>query len=60
MDNPLVIYYLWSIIKLVTKYTASDNQQESLKNIGWIVGFVDGEGTFTVSIFKNEKAQRRL
>ena len=31
-----------------------------MKNIGWIVGFVDGEGTFTVSIFKNEKAQRRL
>ena len=27
------------------------NQQE--KMIGWIVGFVDGEGTFSVSINKN-------
>lgn len=29
----------------------ADNQQE--KQIGWIVGFVDGEGTFSVSIIKN-------
>lgn len=38
----------------------ADNQQESLETIGWIVGFVDGEGCFTVSIFKNQKAQRKL
>ena len=31
----------------------SDNQQERLKTIGWIVGFVDGEGCFSVSIFRN-------
>lgn len=30
-----------------------DNQQERLKTAGWIVGFVDGEGCFSVSIFKN-------
>jgi len=29
----------------------ADNQQE--KTIGWIVGFVDGEGTFAVSINRN-------
>src|SRR3989338_1296972 len=29
----------------------ADNQQE--KQIGWIVGFVDGEGTFSVSINRN-------
>lgn len=29
------------------------NQQERLRTIGWIVGFVDGEGCFSVSIFKN-------
>lgn len=28
--------------------------------MGWITGFVDGEGCFTVSIFKNYKAQRKL
>ena len=31
----------------------ADNQQERLKFIGWIVGFVDGEGCFSVSVFKN-------
>lgn len=30
---------------------SADNQQE--KQIGWIVGFVDGEGTFSVSFNKN-------
>ncbi len=40
--------------------SGADNQQERLKTIGWIVGFVDGEGCFTVSIFKNPKAQRKL
>ncbi len=31
----------------------TDNQQERLKIIGWIVGFVDGEGCFSVSFIKN-------
>lgn len=30
------------------------NQQERLKMQGWICGFVDGEGCFSVSIFKNK------
>ena len=30
-----------------------DNQQERLKIIGWIVGYTDGEGCFSVSIFRN-------
>src|SRR3989339_410563 len=28
--------------------SSADNQQERLKNIGWITGFVDGEGCFSV------------
>lgn len=32
---------------------SADNQQERLKNEGWIVGYVDGEGCFSVSIIKN-------
>lgn len=42
------------------KASGADNQQERLKIANWIVGFVDGEGCFTVSIFKNEKARRKL
>ena len=32
---------------------SKDNQQERLKFIGWIVGFVDGEGCFTVTLHRN-------
>ena len=35
------------------KASRGDNQQERLKMIGWIVGFVDGEGCFSVSLHKN-------
>lgn len=30
-----------------------DNQQERLKTIGWVTGYVDGEGCFSVSFIKN-------
>ena len=36
------------------KATGADNQQERLKFIGWLVGFTDGEGCFSVSIIKNK------
>ena len=35
------------------KAFSRDNQQERLKLVGWIVGFTDGEGCFTVSLHKN-------
>lgn len=38
----------------------ADNQQERREIIGWIVGFVDGEGCFSVSILKNPKAKLKL
>lgn len=30
-----------------------ENQQERLQTIGWIVGYVDGEGCFSVSMIRN-------
>ena len=39
------------------KVSSADNQQERLKLSGWIVGFVDGEGCFSVSIFKNRTSK---
>jgi len=39
------------------KVLSADNQQERLKMIGWIIGFVDGEGCFSISIFKNRTAR---
>ena len=32
---------------------SAENRQERLRMTWWIVGFVDGEGTFSISIFKN-------
>ena len=34
------------------KASRAENQQERLVKIGWIVGFVDGEGCFTVGFIK--------
>lgn len=34
--------------------TTADNQQERLRLIGWLLGFTDGEGCFSVSIIKNK------
>lgn len=35
--------------------TGAENQQERLKTVGWIVGFVDGEGCFSCPIYRCEK-----
>jgi hypothetical protein len=37
----------------------ADNQQERLWICGWIAGFVDGEGCFSVPVFRNHKAKLR-
>ena len=39
------------------KVLSADNQQERLKTIGWVIGFVDGEGCFCVSINRNKEAK---
>src|SRR3989344_1292049 len=40
--------------------TSADNQQERLIQIGWIAGFVDGEGCFSISFIKQpSRANRR-
>jgi len=36
--------------------TGADNQQERLRIAGWVTGFVDGEGCFTVPIQRNATA----
>ena len=36
---------------------SADNQQERLEVCGWVCGFVDGEGSFLVNIFKSSQAK---
>lgn len=44
----------------ISLWKLPENQQERLKMCGWIVGFVDGEGSFSVSIYRNTQARMRL
>ena len=39
--------------------TRADNQQERLINIGWIIGFVDGEGCFSIGFIKQSGSSNR-
>ena len=54
MDKILRIEsYLWYHITMSKNASRADNQQERLRLEGWISGFVDGEGCFTISIIRN-------
>ena len=47
---------LWEYLSLdipSKNLLGADNQQERLFLAGWIVGMTDGEGCFSISIFKN-------
>ena len=41
------------------KVTCADNQQERLIKIGWIIGFVDGEGCFSINFVKQPDRQEK-
>ena len=38
---------------------SADNQQERLINIGWVLGFVDGEGCFSIGFTKQPNRKNR-
>lgn len=47
-------------MKLSENVTSADNQQERLIYIGWILGFVDGEGCFSIGFVKQpDKGKRK-
>jgi hypothetical protein len=39
--------------------TGADNQQERLINISWVIGFVDGEGCFSIGFVKQSGSGNR-
>ncbi len=39
--------------------SAADNQQERLITIGWITGFVDGEGCFSINFIRQPQRHDR-
>lgn len=46
-------------MRLSDNVTGADNQQERLKDIGWILGFVDGEGCFSIGFVKQPNRGKR-
>jgi len=40
-------------------HSAADNQQERLIKIGWITGYVDGEGCFSINFIKQSDRDKR-
>jgi|SRR3989338_8589548 len=45
---------------LTDNVSSADNQQERLVEIGWVVGFVDGEGCFSTGIVvQNDRPKRK-
>ena len=64
LGNPSIPRYLSSLITILfsviwmmemmgNNASGADDQQERPGIADWIVGFVDGEGTFSVSVFRN-------
>lgn len=51
LEYLVVLRYNLTIDMPSEKLSSADNQQESL--VWWIVGFTDGEGTFSVSLNRN-------
>ena len=51
LENLSILHYS-PLQKGSENMLGADNQQERLRTIGWIVGFVDGEGCFSVTIQK--------
>ena len=41
------------------KVSQAENQQERLMNIGWIIGFVDGEGCFSINFIKQSDRKEK-
>ncbi len=54
LNLELLWYNTYIDIMLSEKATSADNQQERLKFEAWLTGFVDGEGSFLISIFRNK------
>lgn len=67
LENPWIPHYRGSVKNVVITFRAgygdnvqgAENQQERLITIGWIVGFVDGEGCFSISLVRQPDRDNR-
>ena len=59
LETPSIPHYHVSVRQAVydgDNVTGADNQQERLAELrGWVIGFVDGEGCFSISFLRNAR-----
>ena len=49
-----------TIDNMTENVTGADNQQERLIKLGWVIGFVDGEGCFSIALVRQpDRAHRK-
>ena len=62
LEHPRILHYS-SFIDLENvseNMLGADNQQERLVSLGWVIGFVDGEGCFSLGVVRqNNRAGRK-
>jgi hypothetical protein len=56
LENPRIPHYQ---PKGGDKVMGADNQQERLIQLGWVIGFVDGEGCFSIGFVRQPDRKRR-
>ncbi len=63
LENPCIPHYLRSVRPDVydgDNVTGAENQQERLIELrGWVIGFVDGEGCFSIGFVRQQDRPRR-
>ena len=56
LENPSIPHYH---PKGGDNVMGADNQQERLIKLGWVIGFVDGEGCFSIGFIRQPDRRRR-
>ena len=64
LETPRISHYCPALWRTNAKYSdnvqSAGNQQERLISIGWVIGFVDGEGCFSLGVVRQpDRARRR-
>jgi hypothetical protein len=62
LENPSIPHYSWDVRRDVyhsDNVTGAENQQERLITLGWVVGFVDGEGCFSIGFIRQPNRRGR-
>jgi hypothetical protein len=60
LEHPRIPRYRWPYGDGGDNATGADNQQERLVDVGWVLGFVDGEGCFSLGVVRQPSRDARV